>query len=232
MSFPCSGNTWLRYMLEGATGIFTSSVYKEKPLYEAGFLGETEDVGSGRTLIQKTHGVMFDSTFRHDLLDRHEFTDPARPAILLLRNPSRAIVSSWHLLHLRGKERHTAQVDHSTYNTTRFRLYVSEATSLWEEMATDRLLWGAGPLHVLHYEHLLADPARHLLECLQFLGVAVDEARLSCVLTHLTGNFKSNRTLSVDPFTPGERRMDSAVRRVTHLQTLLGHPLPPYSPED
>lgn len=51
-----------------------------------------------------------------------------------------------------------------------FRLYVSEATSLWEEMATDRLLWGAGPLHVLHYEHLLADPARHLLECLQFLG--------------------------------------------------------------
>lgn len=68
---------------------------------------------------------------------------------------------------------------------------------------------------------------------LSVLSVAVDEARLSCVLTHLTGDFKSNRTLSVDPFTPGERRrMDSAVRRVTRLQTLLGHPLPPYSPED
>ena len=28
-SFPGSGNTWLRHMIEGATGIFTGSRYKD-----------------------------------------------------------------------------------------------------------------------------------------------------------------------------------------------------------
>ena len=28
-SFPSSGNTWIRYMLEGATGIFTGSLYDD-----------------------------------------------------------------------------------------------------------------------------------------------------------------------------------------------------------
>ena len=28
-SFPGSGNTWLRHMLEGASGIFTGSRYKD-----------------------------------------------------------------------------------------------------------------------------------------------------------------------------------------------------------
>ena len=28
-SFPGSGNTWLRHMIEGSTGIFTGSRYKD-----------------------------------------------------------------------------------------------------------------------------------------------------------------------------------------------------------
>ncbi|KAG7171104.1 WSCD family member-like 2 [Homarus americanus] len=37
-SFPRSGNTWVRYLLEGATGIFTSSVYRDGTLTKAGGL--------------------------------------------------------------------------------------------------------------------------------------------------------------------------------------------------
>lgn len=54
----------------------------------AGFLGEMEDVESGRTLVQKTHGVMFDSMYPHDLIERHASVHPTLPAILLLRNPA------------------------------------------------------------------------------------------------------------------------------------------------
>ena len=30
-SFPSSGNTWLRYLIEGITGIFTGSFYYHEP---------------------------------------------------------------------------------------------------------------------------------------------------------------------------------------------------------
>ena len=35
-SFPSSGNTWLRYLLEGATGIFTGSFYSDVTLTNSG----------------------------------------------------------------------------------------------------------------------------------------------------------------------------------------------------
>jgi hypothetical protein len=38
-SFPGSGNTWLRYLLQQATGIYTGSVYKDYGLLKSGFPG-------------------------------------------------------------------------------------------------------------------------------------------------------------------------------------------------
>ena len=38
-SFPGSGNTWLRYLLQQATGILTGSIYMDKELYKHGFPG-------------------------------------------------------------------------------------------------------------------------------------------------------------------------------------------------
>ena len=40
-SFPGSGNTWLRHMIEGATGIFTGSRYKDLQIQMFGNLIET-----------------------------------------------------------------------------------------------------------------------------------------------------------------------------------------------
>ena len=39
-SFPGSGNTWLRYLLQQATGIITGSVYKDPALLRNGFPGK------------------------------------------------------------------------------------------------------------------------------------------------------------------------------------------------
>ncbi|KAK4293256.1 hypothetical protein Pmani_034036 [Petrolisthes manimaculis] len=36
VSFPGSGNTWLRYLVESATGVFTGAVYNDTRLYERG----------------------------------------------------------------------------------------------------------------------------------------------------------------------------------------------------
>ena len=40
-SFPGSGNTWLRHMIEGATGIFTGSRYKDLQIQMFGNLIKT-----------------------------------------------------------------------------------------------------------------------------------------------------------------------------------------------
>ncbi|XP_042224804.1 WSC domain-containing protein 1-like [Homarus americanus] len=228
MSYPCSGNSWLRYLLEGATGFFTGSLYKEKPLYEGGLLGEMEEVWSERTLVQKTHGVMFHSLERNDLSERYNHINSSLPSILLLRNPVRAIVSSWFLLLQSGSNRHKAQVDPSTFNTNLFRFYVDQAVSLWEEMATDRLLWSSKPVYVLHYEHLLQNTTHQLRRLLHFLSVPVDEGRLACVSSHLTGPFKRRGNKTLDPFTREEKqRLSKAVQRVNRLLLVLGYPRPP-----
>ncbi|RXG58381.1 WSC domain-containing protein 2 [Armadillidium vulgare] len=61
-SFPGSGNTWTRYLIEAATGIFTGSVFKDNTLFKLGFLGEREKMGSGKMMVIKTHGSLWSKT--------------------------------------------------------------------------------------------------------------------------------------------------------------------------
>lgn len=41
-SFPCSGNTWTRYLLEGASGVLTGSIYVDNSLTKRGKDGRIE----------------------------------------------------------------------------------------------------------------------------------------------------------------------------------------------
>lgn len=50
-----SGNTWLRYLLQQSTGIYTGSVYKDFGLLKSGF--PAENVYNSSVLIIKTHEV-------------------------------------------------------------------------------------------------------------------------------------------------------------------------------
>jgi hypothetical protein len=51
VSFPGSGNTWLRYLLQQATGILTGSVYKDYGLLKSGFPADCEDARVGHTRL-------------------------------------------------------------------------------------------------------------------------------------------------------------------------------------
>ena len=51
MSFPGSGNTWMRHLIETATGFFTGSVYNDKGLHQNGFKGERLSVHKWNNLI-------------------------------------------------------------------------------------------------------------------------------------------------------------------------------------
>lgn len=81
-SFPGSGNTWLRYLLQQATGVLTGSVYKDYGLLKSGF--PAESISNSSVLLVKTHewGSHIWSKFNK--------------AILLVRDPAKAILAEFN----------------------------------------------------------------------------------------------------------------------------------------
>ena len=45
-SYPCSGNTWTRYLIEGLTGYYTGSIYNDLGIKESGMYGEGVSIGN------------------------------------------------------------------------------------------------------------------------------------------------------------------------------------------
>lgn len=76
-SFPGSGNSWVRELLETATGVYTGSIYCDKSYIANGMIGE--GVQTNNVLVVKTHGTKL----------------PAKKAICLIRNPFDAIVADY-----------------------------------------------------------------------------------------------------------------------------------------
>lgn len=81
-SFPGSGNTWLRYLLQQATGILTGSVYKDYGLLKSGF--PAESIANSSVLLVKTHEW-----------GSHVWSKFGK-AILLVRDPAKAILAEFN----------------------------------------------------------------------------------------------------------------------------------------
>ncbi|KAK4326445.1 hypothetical protein Pmani_003047 [Petrolisthes manimaculis] len=217
MSFPGSGNSWTRYLLEASTGIFTGSVFNDSRIFKTGMLGEEAKPDDGRTLVQKIHGIFL----KYSNL-------PSVPAVLLIRNPAKAIIS-W--FKLRVTHSHVDQISYQHFNTSIFHQLVPTYLEEWEMVAMDNLLEKKAPVHLVYYERLKEDPISTLRGILAFLGVPVDESRLNCTRTHLKGPYKREGNREFNPYTTEEQLwMAQAVKRVNQTVQLLGYqPLPHYS---
>lgn len=87
-SFPGSGNTWVRGLLQLATGMCTGSIYCDRDLRRNGFIGE--GISTGSVLVTKTHKTNSKNIRRNQLNHpKLNFTS----AIFIVRNPFNAIVS-------------------------------------------------------------------------------------------------------------------------------------------
>ncbi|KAK4318610.1 hypothetical protein Pmani_010401 [Petrolisthes manimaculis] len=156
MSFPCSGNSWTRYLLEASTGIFTGSVFNDPLIYKTGMIGERAKPNDGRTLVQKTHGRVFKSSML-----------PTVPAVLLIRNPAKSIISFFKLITTRSQ---VTQISYQHFNTSKFHQLVPKLLEKWEKVAMDNLLEKKALVHLVYYEHLNEDPISTLRGILAFLG--------------------------------------------------------------
>ncbi|XP_047469297.1 WSCD family member GA21586-like isoform X2 [Penaeus chinensis] len=216
LSFPRSGNTWTRYLVEAATGVFTTSVYHDKLLVRLGFQGEREGVDAGTTLLQKTH-------------DTRWISNTSQPVILLIRDPQRAITSFWSWMQLSGDpDGYKASISAVRYKTPGFHLFVWAKTLEWSRMIV-KAAEKYENLTTLYYEDLLKDPLKELRRILHFLRVKPDEERLACLARHLEGPFKGTKKV-VDPYSIFEKKiLKSAIVSASKAQEERGFaPLPDY----
>ena len=94
VSFPGSGNTWVRGILEAVTGMCTGAVYCDFSLRVNGFAGEA--TRGGQALVVKTHS--FSSEWKRSSKTKRLRTLEGSygSAILIVRNPFDALVAEWN----------------------------------------------------------------------------------------------------------------------------------------
>jgi len=93
VSYPGSGNSWARILLETSTGIYTGSVYCDKHYLFSGMIGE--GVASENVIAIKTH------------LSVKETVEFVKKVIYIVRNPLGAIVADYTRVAAKG---HTAEL--------------------------------------------------------------------------------------------------------------------------
>jgi len=105
-SYPGSGNSWVRQLLETATGIYTGAIYCDRSYVRPGMVGEgiqTENVIAIKTCRQSP-----------SILPR----TTADKAIYIFKNPFECIAAEWALNH-KGESKlnkHIAETTEETYS--------------------------------------------------------------------------------------------------------------------
>ena len=118
-SFPGSGNTWVRGLLQLATGICTGSLYCDRDLHGHGFVGE--GIYSGSVLVIKTHKANTRKVRKRDALRDQGYINFTR-AIFIVRNPFDALISERNRQVLQKR----ANYNRTTYRNSSHLLTVGQ----------------------------------------------------------------------------------------------------------
>ncbi|CAH0758810.1 unnamed protein product [Diatraea saccharalis] len=191
-SFPGSGNTWLRYLLQQATGIVTGSIYMDYGLRVHGF--PAENVTDGSVLVVKTHEA--------PPISPNKF----KSALLLIRNPKDAILADFNRVH----KGHIGTAPKSAFKKKSYNreesdwsYYVASQLTAWESLHRLWLTRFPGPVHVVFYETLVSDTRSTLQGVLDFLNRTVSEAEMNCAISLKEGIYRRKKKIkNFDPYTP------------------------------
>ena len=179
VSYPGSGNTWLRVLIEAATGVFTGSIYEDEDIIDRGHLGEQVDFRDGTTILQKAHAV-------YPMNISKLF---GGKGVLLIRNPYKALISSWNYASTHSHIRST----NTEVGSKQFVAWARNEIMAWLKIITD---WvdNSVDLHYIFYENVKENPMKELRVLLKYLNVSIDESRLACIRKHDSEEFHRPQT--------------------------------------
>ncbi|CAG9804579.1 unnamed protein product [Chironomus riparius] len=192
-SFPGSGNTWLRYLLQQATGIYTGSVYKDYGLLKSGF--PAESISNSSVLIVKTHEFGSSSWTRF------------RKSVLLVRDPAKAILAEFN----RQSGGHIGFASPDRYKRTNGRYWLKFVTNKLHAWEQTNLSWATnftGDVLIIYYENLVDNVEKTLRDILNFIEFPTNEDLLACALKRKEGIYRrKKRLLNFDPYTMIMKKM-------------------------
>ncbi|OWF40539.1 WSC domain-containing protein 1-like [Mizuhopecten yessoensis] len=221
LSFPGSGNTWVRHLIQELTGYYTGSIYRDTSLAQNGFPGETVPVrhSTKYCIVYKSHQAT-KKTLR--IFSK---------ALIILRNPLNAIKAYFNyefsskiqkefgqILDVTDSEggnmtsynKHLNHADPSLYHTTKWRSYVDDRLRRWR---TKNIFWLQNfkqNCTIVLYESLKRNCSSELLRIGRFLGIRVKPKDVWCTIVNREGQFHrppTNKTTSsvVSLITPNQR---------------------------
>ncbi|XP_045187965.2 uncharacterized protein LOC123545721 [Mercenaria mercenaria] len=169
VSFPGSGNTWTRHLIQQMTGLGTSSVYCDGGLRARGFPYEC-DRDRARTVVVKTHEARHFNLFKK--------------IVLLVRNPYDALLSYAKF----AKAGHTGHPSKQVLIQASTKMF--EHSLKWYVNLTRNTIGKfKGPVHVVQYERLQSDMARELRKLASFFNLSVSDKDIDCTVKLQEGNF-------------------------------------------
>jgi hypothetical protein len=182
-SYPRSGNTLLRSLLEGVTGVVTASDTRADRTLSQALANQHDLVGEGlcQPPICKTHWP--------ERIGCKQFE--AHRAILVIRNPFDAIISYWNLnLTNTHTEKVTDQVykDHQGF----FQELVRNEMKVWLAFLTFWLTNADIPVLAVRYEDLILNPRPQLERILKFYSRKDNGRMWAERLTTVLGNQTSH----------------------------------------
>ncbi|XP_065902941.1 WSCD family member GA21586-like isoform X2 [Dysidea avara] len=196
LSFPGSGNSWVRQLIETTTGIYTGT-YKdcdESYIISGGMIGEGIDTDN--VIAVKIHAI---NGAPHWLYPHN--------IIYIIRNPFDAILAEWNRISSSRKVHFTAHVSTTADFGTKWIQAVLKYSKRWGDHVTRYLGSTKTPLIVVKYENLLSDLHTELKRMMEFMKFPYTEDDLQCTIKSTVEGFRRKHDKSIDPYTPEQRKL-------------------------
>lgn len=207
-SYPGSGNTYLRDLIEHVTGIVTQD---ERDSVKGG-------IKPGKDILIKSHhrkyhfylNPFITETWEWRVQDIEYFNGEG---VLLIRNPFHAIRSSWNHMFGEGND--------FNLQSPKFQQFANHEADMWLEIIKDWILMGTN-VHVVFYEYLVQDWKKELEAIVNFLNMNIDKERVKCTTFMKLESFKRKKVqLKISPYS--SRVEQKILKNITVAKELLKH---------
>ncbi|XP_052065166.1 WSC domain-containing protein 1-like [Mytilus californianus] len=174
ISYPGSGSTWVRHLVQQLTGIATGSPACRRKLKTSKSFAVGECVNNGKVIV-----INSNDRYRHK-----KFEKRFAKLIILYRDPFDTLRSVYSSKH----PGHSESVDSEIFNVRGWYEFVRDHTTLWERYYTE-WLEAERPVFLLYYEDLKTNLPATLKKLAHFLEWRVHKKDIDCTVVTSEGHF-------------------------------------------
>lgn len=213
-SYPGSGNTWNRELIEATTGIHTGSVYTDW-----NFEGSRDCPSRGKTFVIKSH-FMSGKTLHSDCTQLGTTDLNFTKAILILRNPFHALLAEFNR-QTSSKRSSSGNpgvklAGQSDFKSREWDRFVNRESDYWMNMVIYWRETFRQPVYVLVYEQVQKYTMTEMYLLTKFLDLTVPFNALYCLSSGSVGNFHRQKP----DWMTADQLFDTAHRKIVNEKIL------------